>query len=85
MVAPADRFLTECRRRVWLPLGICATHCPGRSCNALLDTRGLHLLSCHFAGRLQSRAYPLERASCKSAARPAAACRARSLWFAAWA
>ena len=52
MVAPADRFLTECRRRVWLPLGICATHCPGPSCNALLDARGLQLLSCHLAGRL---------------------------------
>ena len=62
MVAPADRFLTECRRRVWLPLGICATRCPGASCNALLDAHGLHLLSCRLAGRLQSRAYPLERA-----------------------
>ena len=62
MVAPADRFLTECRRRVWLRLGICATHCPGPSCNAFLGARGLHLLPCHFAGRFQSQAYPPERA-----------------------
>ena len=60
--APADRFLTECRRRVWLPLGICATHCPGPSCNARLDALGMHMLSCRLAGRLQSRAHPLERA-----------------------
>ena len=50
MVAPADRFLTECRRRVWLPLRICATHCAGPSCNAPLDA--LHMLSCRVAGSL---------------------------------
>ena len=42
MVAPADRFFTECRRRVWLPPRISATHCPGPSCHARLDALGLH-------------------------------------------
>ena len=45
MVAPADFFLNECRRRVMLLLRVSADRCPGPSCNARLD------LNCRLAGK----------------------------------
>ena len=68
MVAPADCFLNECRRRVMLPLCISADRCPGPACNVRSDPLGLHLLSCRLAGRLHSRAYPL--GACMDASLP---------------
>ena len=61
MTLSPDHFLATLRRRLWLPLGIAATTCPGATCRAPLDAYNIHMTSCHLAGRLQSRAYGFER------------------------
>ena len=54
-----DRFLTCIRRRLWLPLGLSDSNCPG--CSQSLDPQGFHLLTCPISGRLGARSKPLER------------------------
>ena len=58
-LSPA-RFSVALRLRLWLPIPVGLTHCPG--CHARLDAYGVHLLACTRTGRLQRRAKHHERA-----------------------
>ena len=56
-----ERFLIALRRRLRLPLPMCARSCEGRSCRRRLDALGDHRASCMRSGRVQRRTVGLER------------------------
>ena len=55
------RMQIALRRRLRLPLPLCASRCNGKACRKLLDRLGDHRASCQLAGRLKRRSRPLER------------------------